>query len=331
MSIESLRNSSVLLLVPTFFGYQNSIKKAIEAVGAKVYFYDERCNPGFIDKILLRKMPIFERGRINKAYNNISAEIPKTIDYLFIINPEAITPKILERLKESHNIKKTVLYMWNSFRNKKSAKSLIPYCDATYTFDPKDAKKYGIKLRPLFFIDKFDSLSQPSVEKVDYKYDLCFIGSGHSDRCKIVKSLFKNINGFSFLYFSSPKLFYLRKIFDRRMDGIHKSDVSFEGLPSDKVAQINKESKAVLDIQHQAQNGLTMRTFELIGLQKKMITTNTDVINYDFYRESNIAVVDRKNPITSKEWFEKKYEPLPVDIYHKYSLNGWLEELTETL
>lgn len=334
MSIESLRGSSVLLLAPCFFNYQNYIKKEIEKAGATVYLYDERCNPGFIDKILLRKLPLLERKRINRAYKNISLEIPTTVDYLFIINPEAVTPRILKELKQAHCIKKVILYMWDSFKNKKSAKKLLPLCDYKFTFDPKDAEKYNISFRPLFFIDKFNAESNKKINDSQgkkYKYDLCFIGSGHSDRCRIVKSLFKNKNSFSFLYFSSKKLFYLRKILDRRMDGITKADVSFVGMKSEEIADINRMSKAVFDIQHHAQIGLTMRTFELIGLQKKMVTTNADVKNYDFYRENNIAVIDRNKPIISQKWLDAPYEKLPTNIYHKYSINGWLEEITENL
>ena len=334
MSIKNLQGSSVLLLAPCFFDYQNCIKKEMEKAGATVYLYDERCNPGFIDKILLRKLPILERRRINKAYKNISLKIPATIDYLFIINSEALTPNILKKLKQSHCIKKVILYMWDSFKNKKSAKKLLSLCDYKFTFDPKDAEKYDIKFRPLFFIDKFNAEANKKTNKSQekkYKYDLCFIGSGHSDRCRIVKSLFKNKNRFSFLYFPSSKLFYLRKILDRRMDGINQTDVSFVGMKPEKIAEVNKISKAVLDIQHHAQIGLTMRTFELIGLQKKMVTTNAAVKNYDFYRENNIAVIDRSKPEISQKWLDKPYEKLPSSIYHKYSINGWLEEITEDL
>ena len=33
----------------------------------------------------------------------------------------------------------------------------------------------------------------------------------------------------------------------------------------------------------------------MIGLKKKLITTNKDIVNYDFYNSNNIMVVDRAN------------------------------------
>ena len=39
----------------------------------------------------------------------------------------------------------------------------------------------------------------------------------------------------------------------------------------------------VLDSAQDGQLGLTIRVLEAIGAKKKIITTNEDVINYDFY------------------------------------------------
>ena len=85
--------------------------------------------------------------------------------------------------------------------------------------------------------------------------------------------------------------------------------------------------KCVIDIESPTQNGLTMRTIEMIGLKKKLITTNKDIVNYDFYNPNNILVCDRDNFKIDKSFIETPYEELAKEIYEKYSLKGWLLQI----
>ena len=70
-----------------------------------------------------------------------------------------------------------------------------------------------------------------------------------------------------------------------------------------------------------------MRSIEIIGLRRKFITTNRDIVNYDFYNPNNILVLDRKNSIVDMSFFDKPYEMLPDEIYEKYSLRNWILEV----
>ena len=55
-----------------------------------------------------------------------------------------------------------------------------------------------------------------------------------------------------------------------------------------------------------------------------MITTNADIVNYDFYSPSNILVVDRKNPKFSIKVLIGEYQMVDNKIYTKYSLESWV-------
>lgn len=62
--------------------------------------------------------------------------------------------------------------------------------------------------------------------------------------------------------------------------------------------------------------------------KKKLITTNKDVITYDFYRPENIYVYDDKIGFNFKSiFFTKEYRKLPKEVYDKYSLKNWLKEI----
>lgn len=98
-------------------------------------------------------------------------------------------------------------------------------------------------------------------------------------------------------------------------------------MPFKKLYRIYAASRCVVDIEHASQHGLTMRSIEILGLRRKLITTNQDIVNYDFYNENNICIIDRKHPAVDKGFFEKPYQMLDEGIYEKYSLGNWILEV----
>ena len=98
-----------------------------------------------------------------------------------------------------------------------------------------------------------------------------------------------------------------------------------EFIPFEENQKRMKESKIILDIHKEIQNGLTFRVFEAIGLNKKLITTNKDIINYDFYNPNNIFVWDEKITEIPRNFLDNEYEKLSDEIYKKYSLENWVK------
>lgn len=74
---------------------------------------------------------------------------------------------------------------------------------------------------------------------------------------------------------------------------------------------------------------MTFRVFEAIGLNKKLITTNKDIINYDFYNPNNIFIWDENIKEIPKDFLNKEYEKLPENIYRKYSLENWVKTILQ--
>ncbi len=88
-----------------------------------------------------------------------------------------------------------------------------------------------------------------------------------------------------------------------------------------------RKSRIVLDVQKPMQIGQTMRSFEALGSKRKLITTNSDIANYDFYHPDNILIIDRHHPIVPPSFLHSNYTPLPQEIYTSYSLSNWLGSL----
>ena len=70
-----------------------------------------------------------------------------------------------------------------------------------------------------------------------------------------------------------------------------------------------------------------MRTIEMVGMGKKLITTNTGIQNYDFYHPNNICVIDRHDPQIPAEFWNSPYVPISRSILQRYSLRAFVEDI----
>lgn len=325
-----LKDKKVLFLSAFFFGYNQEICNAMRQMGAIVDYFDERPKNSFLVKALIRLRPELLKSYIDKYHDNIiKTTAQNKYDYIFIIKAESISIDSLEKLKKNHTNAKLVLYLWDSFDNFKNGAQKLPLFDRALSFDKKDCEQYSMIFRPLFYTTAYQAISD-SVNEADI--DVIFIGTMHSDRYKFVKKIEYVLNSYGkkvylYLFFMSKVLYYKMKYFDKGLDGTTISDFYFEPISQKNIIELYKRVFAVLDIQHPKQTGLTMRTFEVLGASRKLITTNSDVVNYDFYNPNNILVVDRYNPKIDKAFFETKYEDLSEIIYNKYSIRQWIRDI----
>lgn len=324
------KGKNILFISPSFFGYEKSIQNRLRDLGANVDFFDERPANTFWTKAIIRINHRILAFYIKKYYKSIYSLIRKSkYDYVFVVNIEAMPKSFLKLLKKQCPSAKFILYMWDSIMNKKYTESYLSYFDIVYSFDPSDCQKNNsIRFRPLFFLNEYQEIA--TFEQ--FEYDLCFIGTAHSDRFSLIrniqtKALSKKLKIYWFLYLPSRKLFIWNKIYNSAYRKAHLSDFNYKPLSSLDTMNIIKKSKIVLDIQHPGQSGLTMRTIEMLGARRKLITTNASITNYDFYSPHNILVIDRKQPVLSEDFCNTEYKPINNNIYYKYSLDGWLEEV----
>jgi hypothetical protein len=112
----------------------------------------------------------------------------------------------------------------------------------------------------------------------------------------------------------------LKKPLNFYLPNIILSSVSLE-----KTSKILQNTSIILYVPHHNQSGLTIRTFEEIGLNKKLITTNENVKNYDFYNSNNIFIVNKGNLHLLDNFIRLPYIKLSDAIYKKYSVTNWVK------
>lgn len=327
-----LTGKKILFFSANFFGYHHEIKNKLEAMGAVVDFFDERPRNTFWTKALIRLDKRIMSRKIEKYYKDIIDQTSnKEYDYVFFLKAEVITLKMLRSLKARQSNALFILYMWDSIKNSsRDIEELFPAFDKILSFDRKDAQENDLLVfRPLFYLDDYEELGKTNV---DPKYDISFVGTGHTDRYSLVTKIKKScktigLRGFFFLYLQDPKVYLFRKLFQKSFRKAKFSDFAYTPLEKQKILDIILQSHCVLDIQRDVQTGLTMRCVEVLGAKRKLITTNKDVVNYDFYDPNNILVIDRNDPTITNDFIKSPFQEIDDKVYKNYSLFNWVSEI----
>lgn len=330
MQNHILNNKRVLFFYLSTFNYEVEIQKAMEREGALVDSFNERPSNNLFVHIMVR----INRNLIDKMIVKYYKDIIKRTrdnkyDYIFFIKGESISPAIINELRAAHPEAQIVMYYWDSIANNRNSKSMLGSFDKVLTFDKNDSQELGMDFLPLFYIPQYAEIAKKHVAT---EYDLMFAGTTHSDRYQFVTGIANQIKlagGKCFLWFYFPSiiLYYKMKLENPEFRKANKKEFSFKPMPREKLLDYYTKARIQIDIQHPKQIGLTMRTIETLGAKKKLITTNKDIVNYDFYRPENILVVDRSNPKITKEFIETDWTDIPDNIYNKYSISSWLNTI----
>jgi hypothetical protein len=319
-------------MAPAFFGYEKNITEKMIELGATVDFYDERSISNSLGKVILKINPNFLKNKTMRYYNKIINIISNNeYDYVLIIKCEMMPISIINRLKSIFNKAVFCLYLYDSIKNIKGINKKIFLFDRVLSFDFEDTVKIDkIIFRPLFFIDDYhkDKIINKYLNQ-DLQYDLSFIGTMHSDRYKIIKSVIKIVEKYDYKYFlycyiHNIFVYYFYKLTRKDFLNSNINEFKFSKINSSQISQIITKSKVVLDIQHPKQTGLTIRTIEMIGMQKKIITTNQHIKNYDFYDPENITIINRNQIEIPQRFFNQSYRNIQHETYDKYSLKSWV-------
>lgn len=317
-------NKKILFIAPKFYNYHNDIISYLEQKGAIVTFFAEDIYTPlyrFSNKLFPKFATYIKNQYTNSILENLDTNI---YDIVFVIRGGVLSTKVLEAIKLKLPKAKFVMYQWDS-NNQSNYKDKIKYFDIVKTFDQEDALKYKLEYLPLFYTKQYQDVLENQQIK---EYDLVFYGAYHSDRLDIIKYFDKKFkdNNLVFkyhLYITKMALFRL----------VLKGQIKFKDLKylktyavtTNEILDVYKKSTSVLDIELNIQNGLTMRTFETLGSGLKLVTTNQNIKNEDFYDENIIMVIDRNNLNVDIGFFINNLK-FNLD-FKEYLFDSWLNKI----
>lgn len=315
--IEAINGKKILFFGIGFYDYEKVLKENLEKEGAVVDYVNTWERLPFSRLVT----HINKNYQLKRIQNNLEKMISKKNDYdfIFVIKGDAFTNKILIKLKSVQKKAKFILYEWDSIRRFQNLLSIIPFFDSVYSFDFEDCEKYGFKYRPLFS----RTVSNGS-EKKDI--DLFFLGWAHSNRIKILNDLFQRYNNSEkkiVLKILVSKIQYLKLIFNKTISkAFKKKCLLFKPFNYSKYICLLSRTKAVLDLCHPEQTGLTMRTIEAVSMGCYLYTTNKNIV--------------KENNIDSKMYsIIESVEDIDLNIHYKfvppknsnYEIKQFLEDL----
>jgi hypothetical protein len=325
--VRDLAGKAILMQVVPYFGYDAVLAQALRDRGATVDVLADRP----FDSAFLHGLAKVGRravlGHATRIYQRQLEEFGRShYDHVLVINGQTMDARFLARLRSDYPAARFTFYIWDSFENKPYAVAALRHYDAAFSFDRLAAQRHDVAFRPLFFSPEFDlPLNQ------DVEFAVSFIGTAHSDRPAIIHHIDSilppALARYWFLYLKAPWVLPYQRMTNPNFRGVPASMFSYEPLARQHVRTIFNRSRAFLDIEHDRQTGLTIRTLEALGARKKLITTNSDVRNYDFYSASNILVIDRSKPDIDLDFIEAPIEEVSPILRYRYSVNGWIDEV----
>lgn len=258
-----------------------------------------------------------------KIFENISFQQLKKIkksnlkfDYALVIHMGMIPEKVLQYVRSISN--EMVDYQSDGLENYPDFFSKTEFFDRIYVFDYNDVVKYP-QYR-LNFISNFYIEDENYVK--DEIYDMFYIGVISEERRKILEKINENLPHLkNKMILSIPEF----RNFENK-NGIEyiKKYISY----NDNIEFV-KKSKVLIDLKRPEHEGLSFRFFEAMAYDKKVMTNNENVKNYDFYHPNNILVTDYSDYQSIVEFLEKPFVPIPKEIKKQYSFNSWIKKVLE--
>ena len=322
MKHKIFEGKSIIIAVPNHFELPQRFKENLEYLGFRVFLLlGRRAAIPLKDKIIHGYKKFFFGDKSYKCI--VSNSIGKLdllkqlsninkVEYALFIRPDLFDFEVVKRVKEISN--KIVAYQWDGMERFPLIKKYIDLFDKFYVFDSNDVK-ISPKLEPTtnFYFDDIQ------VKKDIEPRTVFFVGTYAKDRIPLLEDIILKLEENSLI----PK-FYL---FSDKKREVHKGIEIISAYFSFKESAIRaQKAEYMLDLHNPIHNGLSFRTFESIGYEKKLITNNNLVETQDFYRPYNIFVIN-KNYEGFKEFLTAPYEALEPTIREKYSFSNWITQL----
>ena len=221
-----------------------------------------------------------------------------------IIFDTGFKSSISKYIKRKNKKCKIILYYWNvvDIYNK----CFLTDCNINefWTFDETDAIKYNMKFNPQFYSSNI---------KNDFdteKKSVIFLG-----RNKNRKKVIDNID----MLLSNYNIEHNFIIIEKEKDLLPYSDYL-------KLLSNNNTILDIIDCEH---TGLTLRCLEALFFNKKLITNNSNIKNYNFYNKRNIFILNEDNPDNLIEFLNSDYEKISDDIRDYYDYEEWLRRMID--
>lgn len=308
-----------------FWGYDTHIvealkKKNIEAHHLKIGAVGHDCLGEKI-KNALSKIFLKRNLKYEKRQKFVIEQLQKLghQDQILVLNPDVFDEETLAFIRKS--TKKMITFLYDNL-GRIPVQDKLHFFDKIYAFDDADIEKHGFER-----LTNYNYLPYFSQEKQQPKTDILYITSFDKKR---IEQLFALEKKFEELGLTS-KIFVIGKKswWYQLTSFFRKSSIIFRRklIKHEELPNYYQDTKIIIDLMRKNQYGLSFRVFEAMAMEKKIITDNEKIQQYDFYHPQNILVLNEDFSNLAQAFFETPYQPLPKEIYEKYTIEKWVEKV----
>ena len=253
-------------------------------------------------------------------YSDLYRVIPN-VSHLIIIDGALNVVEIseLNKCRKSNPNLQIILYLINSMKaHSPVMKSVRPKIrsfnwDVIYTFDKGDAKEYGYKYLPFCYY----SLHIIENKNVTTS-DAYFVGGLKGGREEMIYATY------NFLKSKGVDcLFDLMPFGNVEPAPLPGANFYHGWKPYSEVLAKTQATNCIIEICQNGQNGATLRYFEAVSMNKKLLTNNKDIANFPFYNPKWMRVFASVEDIDT-EWIKSK-EHIDYHYNGEFSPNHFID------
>ncbi len=327
VEVKDEEKKTVLYVSNDYFSYNKAVERQLQNNGHNVISCSYSVpTPNFLmRKYYSCKKLSYQQDCLNKYKKNLYEVAQRENIDIVLVGFSWIKRDIVLDLKRICTNAKFILFLVDDVQLvREQYEGTVDLFDFIFSYSPIDAEKYGLIYNPNFYAEEILN---------DKVYDWSFVGTAPESRAKVLESLLEkngNMNYYMHIYKGAGGL--KDRIYSEIFHNYGSSGLAvyyqYKSLENKRTLDIFSKSRCLLDIQHPWQKGLSMRPFHAMSMHTKLITSNPEIANYDFYRPNNIWIMDYENPsFPDEEFIYGKYEELPLHIYEKYSIEQWCKRI----
>jgi hypothetical protein len=294
-------------IVPADFKYENNFLRV------KNFFLKNFFGNRTYKKELIRK---FRSGHMCQEIGHLGE---KSIDYILVIRPDIFDNETIQKLL---NIgKKVVGYQWDGLKRYPEVFNFIPLFEKFLIFDENDYKNYHIQFPNIQLCDNFFFDFDDEAENCSKNNTIYYVGSYIENRIDDLIYAMDELAKFDVNFDINLKYFRSKKPINKPYIKFFKDNFTFR----DNIKRL-KAASIILDFKVLEHNGLSLRFFESLRYEKKIITNNKTVMEYDFYNPQNIFIIHHDDMSRLGEFISTPYKEISKEIVDQYSFSSWLSK-----
>lgn len=291
---------------------------------------------GFVGDFLLQQGYVVRSPWKNDHFSNRKYNILKIINkqhWLYGFNKADVqkyknilvfeTDKVSSIIKDIRRWNKDAdirLMMWNIVRPYfiEEIKKVKEENVKIYTFDKDDCDKYKLNYSDTIY--PYDDEYFEVSNNIEYDCYCCMANKGRIGHLLSIKDTLDK-HGLKYLFQVVVNKSDEYKEYENIC--ILKKQISYKSYLENLY-----KSKCVIEILQEGQSGITWRTYESLFYDKKLITNNQRIIEYDFYNPNNIFVINN-NLDEIKDFLDRPYMPIAESIKTKYMCDNIIKKIFE--